>query len=155
MEAFQDIANFFKSAYIVVDGVDQHPRRAQILDIIRKTLVPRDLRVMVTCRQTVSVEKVLKYVGTAISYLQMSEDHVRLDFKVLIPKRLQSFPFIEASEEPQEDIERKLIEDSRGMHVWTNVLIKRLRNCYSHYEIKTVMSSPSNTIDNLWIEGLI
>lgn len=96
-------------------GVDQHPRRTQILDIIRKTLVPRDLRVMVTCRQTVSVEEVLKNVGTAKSYLQMSEDHVRLDLKVLIPKRLQSFPFIKASEELQEDIERKLIEYSRGM----------------------------------------
>lgn len=77
--------------------------------------MPRDLRVMVTCRQTVSVEKVLKNVGTAKSYLQMSEDHVRLDLKVLIPKRLQGFPFIKASEELQEDIERKLIEDSRGM----------------------------------------
>lgn len=31
MEAFQDIANFFKSAYIVVDGVDQHPRRLRYL----------------------------------------------------------------------------------------------------------------------------
>ena len=32
--------------------------------------------------------------------------------------------------------------------------MKRLRNCYSPYEIKIVMSSPSD-IDDLWIKGLI
>ncbi|KAH0537579.1 hypothetical protein FGG08_005645 [Glutinoglossum americanum] len=140
-----------KSAYIIVDALDECSGREQLLEQISDLAQCKtgNLHMLVTSRKERDIQTYLDPIVTSNCSIEIAE--VDADIRLYVRNRLQKDLRMKCWPDPAKwEVEQSLASGACGMFRWAYCQIETLRMCKTMTELRKVMKQLPTTLDETY-----
>ena len=117
----QEVLRCFDSTYIIIDGLDQYPGRANFFDALRDIWSGGvQLRLMILSRRDSATEDYLAVSPVEKEHFVISKTHVNFVAENLVRRQIRESPLMGGFREFEDKWTETLVEKSHGMYVLSN-----------------------------------
>lgn len=118
VSVLQDILSSFETTYIIIDGLDQHPGRANFFDALREIWTGGvRLRVMILSRRDSATEDYLTSTPVEKEHFTIRKHHVNFVAETLVRRQIRESPLMRGFRDFEDKWTQTLVEKSHGMYV--------------------------------------
>jgi len=129
ISVLQEILNSFEMTYIIVDGLDQYPGRANFFDALRETCTGGTrVRVMILSRRDSATEDFLTSTPVEKEHFVIRKHHVNFIAETLVRRQIRESPLMRGFREFEDKWTETLVEKSHGMCVIPIVNVLNIAN---------------------------
>lgn len=118
VSVLQEILGSFATTYIIIDGLDQYPGRANFFDALREIWTGGvRLRVMILSRRDSATEDYLMSTPVEKEYFTIRKHHVNFVAETLVRRQIRESPLMRGFRDFEDKWTQTLVEKSHGMCV--------------------------------------
>lgn len=122
VSVLQEILSSFESTYIVIDGLDQYPGRANFFDALRKIWTDGvRVRVMILSRRDSATEDYLTSTPVQKEHFIIRRHHVNFVAETLVRRQIRESPLMRGFRDFEDKWTETLVEKSHGMCVTSSI----------------------------------